>query len=96
MDVHLNAVPLSSSVLLQRLGEQLVEAAQHGARVVDEPSGDHGIVVQLQAESGWLLLVYVLATSKVISGRVPTCDSAQSWRLYNTAPLGDQAVSIMA
>ena len=26
-----------------------------------------------------LLLLYVLATSKVISGRVPTCDSAHSW-----------------
>ncbi len=28
-----------------------------------------------------LLLFYVLATSKVTSGRVPTCDSAHSWRL---------------
>ena len=27
------------------------------------------------------LLFAVLATSKVISGRVPTCDNAHSWRL---------------
>ena len=26
-----------------------------------------------------LLVFYVLATSQVISGRVATCDSAQSW-----------------
>ena len=29
------------------------------------------------------LVVYVLATSKVIRGRVPICDSAHSWRLYS-------------
>ena len=33
-----------------------------------------------------LLLFYVLATSKVTSGRVLICDSARSWRLYNAAP----------
>ena len=38
---------------------------------------------------------YVLETSKVISGRVPTCDSAQSWQLYHAAQLGDQAFSTM-
>ena len=41
------------------------------------------------------LLFYVLATSKVISGWVPTCDSAHSWRLYGAAPLEDQAISTM-
>ena len=30
-----------------------------------------------------------LATSKVISGWALTCDSAHSWRLYSTDPLGD-------
>ena len=39
------------------------------------------------------LLFYVLATSKLISGRVLTCNSARSWWLYSTAPLEDQATS---
>ena len=43
----------------------------------------------------WMLEVYILATSKVISGRVPTCDSAHSWRIYSAAPLGDQVTSTM-
>ena len=34
-----------------------------------------------------------LATFKVISGRVLFCDSAQSWQLYNGAPLADTATS---
>ena len=32
-----------------------------------------------------LLLIYILATFKVISGLVPTCDSA--WKLYSAAQL---------
>ena len=32
------------------------------------------------------LLFYVLATYKVISGRVPTCDSTHYWRLYSGKP----------
>ena len=39
------------------------------------------------------LLSYLLATSKVISGWVPTCDSVHSWRLYSAAPLGNQFIS---
>ena len=31
------------------------------------------------------LLFYILATSKVISGRVPTCDSVHSWRLHSVS-----------
>ena len=31
----------------------------------------------------WLLGYYILATFKVISGWVPTCDSAHSWWLYS-------------
>ena len=42
-----------------------------------------------------LLLLYILATSEVISGRVPTCDSAHSRRLYSATQLGNQAVSTM-
>ena len=38
---------------------------------------------------GVVLLFYVLATSRVMSGRVPTCDSAHSWRHYSAAPLGN-------
>ena len=41
------------------------------------------------------LLLYVLATSKVISERVTTGDSAHSSRLYSAAQLGNQAVSSM-
>ena len=41
------------------------------------------------------LLFYCLTTSKIISGRLPTCDSAYSLRLYNAASLGNQAVSTM-
>ena len=44
---------------------------------------------------GCLLESYVLATSTVILGWVPTCDSAHSWWLYITAQLGDHATSTM-
>ena len=40
-----------------------------------------------------LLLPYFLATSKVISGRVLTCDSMHSWRLHSAVSLGDHATS---
>ena len=40
---------------------------------------------------GWSLGFYNLATSKVISGWIPTC----AVPLYNAAPLGDEAVSTM-
>ena len=36
-----------------------------------------------------LLLFYILATSKVISGQVLTCDSARAWWLYSASPLGN-------
>ena len=48
--------------------------------------------------SGSFFVVFfknILATCKVISGRVPTCDSANSWRLYTAAPLGNQAINTM-
>ena len=41
-----------------------------------------------------LLLIYILATSKAIAGRVPTCDSAYSRWLYSAAPLKNQSISI--
>ena len=41
------------------------------------------------------LLFYALATSKVKSWRVLTCDSAPLWWLYSAAPLGDQVTSNM-
>ena len=43
----------------------------------------------------WLFEFYVLATCNEISGRVLTCDSEHSWRLYSAAFLGDQAASTM-
>ena len=33
-----------------------------------------------------MLCFYVLSTSKVMSGRVPTCDSEHSWRLFYYYP----------
>ena len=38
---------------------------------------------------------HILATSKVIWGQVLNCDSAESWPLYNAAPLGDQTAISM-
>ena len=38
-----------------------------------------------------LCVDYVLVTSKVISERVLTCESAHSWRLYSAASLIHQA-----
>ena len=45
--------------------------------------------------SGWLLEFDILATPKVISRQVLTCDSAHSCKRYCASPLGDQATSIM-
>ena len=39
------------------------------------------------------LLLYVLATSKVIPEWIPICNSAHSWWLYGAAPQGNQAIS---
>ena len=44
----------------------------------------------------WLLEIYILTTSKVIAGWVPTGDSVHSWQLYSAAPLGDQSASTMS
>ena len=44
---------------------------------------------------GWLLEFYILATYRVISGWVPTCDSVHSWQLYIAALLGNQAADTM-
>ena len=45
--------------------------------------------------SDWLLEFYILATFKVLSGRVTTCGSVYSWCLYSVAPLGDWATNTM-
>ena len=42
-----------------------------------------------------LLLLYLLATSKFISGWVLNCDGLLSWRFYSAASLGHQATSAM-
>ena len=45
---------------------------------------------------GWILEVYILPTSKVIAGWVPTCDNADSlWCLYSAAQLGNQVTGTM-
>ena len=38
---------------------------------------------------------YILATSKVISRQVLTCDCAHSWQLCSATQLGNQAISTM-
>ena len=44
---------------------------------------------------GWLQESYMLATSKVISIWVTTCDSVYSMQIYSAAPLGNQAADTM-
>ena len=44
---------------------------------------------------GWLLEFYILATCKVISGQVKTCNSAYSWCRYSAAQLENQATSTL-
>ena len=61
----------------------LTQPGSRGKRLL-YPVADHGV---------GLLLFYVLATSKAISGQVPTCDRVNSWRLYSTASLGHQAAA---
>ena len=41
------------------------------------------------------LALSVLATFKVISGRLSTCDSAHTWSLYSAVSLGKQSTSTM-
>ena len=43
----------------------------------------------------WSLEFYILLTSKVISGRVQTCNSVHSWWFYSAAPLSHQAANTM-
>ena len=47
-----------------------------------------GVAVWVMVD--WLLELYDLATYKVISRWVLTCDSPHSWRLYIAAPLDYQ------
>ena len=50
------------------------------------------MVMVTMVTSVCLLLVYVLAPAKVISGRLPAFDSAHSRWTYSPTPLGNQAV----
>ena len=43
-----------------------------------------------------LLELFILTTSKVISGHILTCDNAHSWQIYSAARLGDQATSAIS
>ena len=49
----------------------------------------------MRKDSFCLLSVYVLATSNVIAGRIPTCNNMDSWWLYSAASLGHQANGTM-
>ena len=44
---------------------------------------------------GLLLEFYILATSRVLSGWIPTYDTANSLWLYSVAPLGTLATDTM-
>ena len=53
--------------------------------------------LSLKAKENALVFLgfYVLATSTITSGWVPTCESVHSLNLYNAAPLGDQTARTM-
>ena len=55
----------------------------------------HNLMKTSSFTVGWLLEFHILATSKVISGWIPTCDSEQICRLYSAAPPGNQATATM-
>ena len=57
-----------------------------------EHEGRSEYVVWVQVKV-YLLLLYVLATLRIISGRVPTCDSTHSWQLHSAVPLGNKAIN---
>ena len=59
------------------------------------PHGGMLIRILLSRYCFCLLLFYVLATSTVISGSIPTCDSVHSWQLCSVGSLGDQSASTM-
>ena len=73
-----------------RSNEERRPAAEGDRKGVDEVESR-----QSGANRKMCLLFYILATPKVLSGQVLTCDSGQSWRLYSTSKLGDQAASSM-
>ena len=50
-------------------------------------------VTVVYQDFGWLLVFYILATSKVISGQALTCVSAHSRPLHSAARVGDQAMT---
>ena len=52
-----------------------------------------GVIKALSLYLFVLLLFYVLATSRIISGWALTCYSAHLWGLYSAASLGNQATS---
>ena len=42
-----------------------------------------------------MVCLFIVVLRPSLSGRVPTCDSAYSWRVYSAASLGHQAAGIM-
>ena len=49
----------------------------------------------VRGAGGMNVELYTLGTSQGTSRQVPTCDSAHSRRIYNAAPLGNQAADTM-
>ena len=58
------------------------------AMVCTLPTMSHYVDVETRVVLFCLFELHVLATSKVIYGRVPTCGSTNSWRHFSAAPLG--------
>ena len=89
--------PLDEEVLVEWIQLGRVDGLQLGVGVALRQGGHykipHGSVQQHTGDfpSKVCLLFYVLTTSKVISGWVPTCDSSHSLQLYSDIPLEDQA-----
>ena len=79
---------VSVSVRITQAGIDLNTVSNH------EVNSVHGHCAHTRLDV-CLLLFYSLATSKVISGPIPTydCDSVNSWRLYSAAPFGNLATS---
>ena len=76
----------------------LIYLSQNNAEI--QKPLDHATLIWLCSTSRTnptfsLFVVYFLAKSKIISGRVWTCDSAHSWWLYSAVPLVDQAIITM-
>ena len=69
-----------------RAGDQVEASLLYVYNAYTTYSWMHGLVC--------LFGFYVLSTSNIVSGRVPTCVRMPSWQLYSAAPQGEQTEDI--